>query len=58
MPEILKLPQLGQADRKSKVDIRGGRIDAKFDIQRTAKTEFRKQFLLRNNLGCTALELG
>ena len=54
MPEILKLPELPQNNRMTKMKIGAGGIDAELDPKRTAERQFR----LADDLGGALLENG
>ena len=51
MAEILKLTKFLERDGKAQVYIRGGRIDAEFDIQAAPETQLREEFGFADDLG-------
>ena len=53
MSEFLKLTQLRETYRVSKMNVRGRRIDSKLDSKRATKRQLTLQFSLTENLGTT-----
>ncbi|GHA88527.1 hypothetical protein GCM10007067_28210 [Lysobacter bugurensis] len=49
MAQVLKLPQLVKQDRMTEMQIRGGRIEAGLDAQRTAELQTRFELLALEN---------
>jgi hypothetical protein len=58
MTEILELPHLVQQHDMSKMQVRGGRIEARFDAQRPALLQPRRKIIFEEHLLRTTQQFG